>query len=59
MAKREVFVGREALSDGRLTRSELVRWYQPLFRGVYVPKDSAVTLWDRAKAAWLVTGRQA
>lgn len=59
MAKQEVFVGREALSDGRLTRSELVRWYQPLFRGVYMPKDSPVTLWDRAKAAWLATGRQA
>ena len=59
MAKREVFVGCEALSAGRLTRSELGRWYQPLFRGVYMPKDSAVTLWDRAKAAWLATGRQA
>jgi hypothetical protein len=59
MAKREVFVGREALSDGRLTRSELARWYRPLFRGVYVPRDSPVTLWDRAKAAWLATGRQA
>ncbi len=59
MAKREVFLGREALADGRLTRSELARWYQPLFRGVYIPKDSTVTLWDRAKAAWLATGRQA
>lgn len=59
MAKREVFIGREALTDGRLTRSELARWYQPLFRGVSMPKDSAVTLWDRAKAAWLATGRQA
>lgn len=59
MGKREVFIGREALTDGRLTRSELGRWYQPLFRGVYMPKDSAVTLWDRAKAAWLATGRQA
>jgi hypothetical protein len=59
MAKREVFLGREALADGRLTRSELARWYQPLFRGVYVPKDSTVTLRDRAKAAWLATGRQA
>ncbi|MCV7345135.1 hypothetical protein [Mycolicibacterium rhodesiae] len=59
MAKREVFIGREALTDGRLTRSELARWYEPLFRGVYVPKDSTVTLWHRAKAAWLATGRQA
>lgn len=58
MAKREVFLGREALAEGRLTRSELVRWYQPLFRGVYMPKGN-VTLWDRAKAAWLATGRQA
>ncbi|GAY14769.1 hypothetical protein [Mycobacterium sp. shizuoka-1] len=59
MAKRAVFIGREALTDGRLTRSELARWYQPLFRGVYMPKDATVTLWDRAKAAWLATGRQA
>jgi len=59
MAKREVFAGREALVAGRLTRSELARWYQPLFRGVYMPRDSTVTLWDRAKAAWLATGRQA
>ena len=59
MAEREVFVGREALSDGRLTRSELARWYRPVFRGVYVPRDSRTTLWDRAKAAWLATGRQA
>jgi hypothetical protein len=34
MAKREVFIGREALTDGRLTRSELQRWYQPLFRAL-------------------------
>ncbi|BBX10187.1 hypothetical protein [Mycolicibacterium aichiense] len=58
MAEREVFLAREALADGRLTRSELARWYQPLFRGVYMPKGD-VTLWDRAKAAWLATGRQA
>jgi hypothetical protein len=36
MAKREVFVAREALTAGTLTRSELARWHQPLFRGVYV-----------------------
>ncbi len=60
MAKRTVFIGREALTEGQLTRSELARWYRPLFfRGVYMPKDSTVTLWDRAKAAWLATGRQA
>ncbi|WP_445167226.1 hypothetical protein ACTXG7_25975 [Mycolicibacterium sp. Dal123E01] len=58
MSKREVFVGREALAAGLLTKSELARWYQPLFRGVYMPKDT-VTLWDRARAAWLATGRQA
>ncbi|BBZ79294.1 hypothetical protein MANY_46310 [Mycolicibacterium anyangense] len=59
MAKREVFIGRAALTDGRLTRSELTRCYQPLFRGVYMPKDTDVTLWDRVKAAWLATGCQA
>lgn len=59
MVNRKVFVGSEALTAGRLTRNELVRWHRPLFRGVYAPKDSIVTLRDRAMAAWLATGRQA
>lgn len=30
----DVFIGSEAITAGRLTRHELQRWYQPMFRGV-------------------------
>ncbi|MFS0896693.1 hypothetical protein [Mycolicibacterium litorale] len=52
----EVFLGVEALGDG-LPRSELRRWYRPIFRGVYIPKNATPTLRDRAVAAWLTSGR--
>jgi hypothetical protein len=52
----EVFLGREALSDG-LSRNDLRRWYRPVFRGVYAPKHARLTLADRALGAWLTTGR--
>jgi hypothetical protein len=55
----EVFIGREAVHSGRLTRHELQRWYRPLFRGVYVPKDSLPSLRDRTVGAWLASDRQA
>jgi hypothetical protein len=54
----EVFIGREALGDG-LARHDLRRWYRPMFRGVYVPKNAAPTLADRALGAWLTTNRAA
>lgn len=28
----DVFIGSEAITAGRLTRHELQRWYQPMFR---------------------------
>lgn len=52
----EVFLGAEALGDG-LPRSELRRWYRPIFRGVYIPKNANPTLQDRTLAAWLTSGR--
>ncbi|KUI35235.1 hypothetical protein AU195_10135 [Mycobacterium sp. IS-1496] len=52
----EVFLGVEALGDG-LPRSELRRWYRPIFRGVYIPKNATPTLHDRTVAAWLTSGR--
>ena len=52
----EVFLGREALGDG-LSRHDLRRWYQPVFRGVYAPKHAPLTLADRALGAWLTTDR--
>jgi hypothetical protein len=55
----EVFIGREAVLSGRLTRHELQRWYRPIFRGVYVPKNSLPSLRDRTVAAWLASDRMA
>ena len=52
----EVFLGREALGDG-LSRHDLQRWYQRVFRGVYAPKHAQLTLAERAFAAWLTTDR--
>lgn len=52
----EVFLGAEALGDG-LPRSELRRWYRPIFRGVYIPKNAPPSLRDRTVGAWLTSGR--
>lgn len=52
----EVFLGREALGDG-LSRHDLRRWYRPIYRGVYVPKNATPSLQDRALGAWLTTNR--
>jgi hypothetical protein len=54
----EVFIGSEELVAGRLTRHGLQRWYRPVFRGVYAPKDANLSLRDRAIAAWLASGRK-
>ncbi len=52
----EVFLGREAVADGRLTKHELQRWYRPIFRGVYVTKGSMPSLRDRTVGALLSSG---
>lgn len=54
----EVILGGEAVRAGVVTRHELARWYRPLYRGVFVPRDAEVTLRDRAVGAWLATGRR-
>jgi hypothetical protein len=54
-----VFIGREAVQSGRLTRHELQRWYRPIFRGVYVPKNATPALRDRTVGAWLASDRKA
>ena len=55
----EVFIGSRALAKGTLTRHELQKWYRPIFRDVYVPKTSTVTLRDRTVGAWLSTHSEA
>jgi hypothetical protein len=54
----EVFRGSEALASGRLTRHELQRWHRTVFRGIYSPKQSTLSLRDRAEAAWLASDRR-
>src|SRR5262249_26490280 len=52
-----IFIGSEAVAAGRLTRHELQRWHQPIYRGVYGSKQSSPSLHDRIYAAWLASGR--
>jgi hypothetical protein len=55
----EVFRGSEALRDAALTEHQLRRWYQPIFRDVYVPRLSDPSLDDRITGAWLWSRRRA
>ncbi|MEB3052039.1 hypothetical protein KV112_20220 [Mycolicibacter sp. MYC123] len=52
-----VFIGSEALAQGRLTEYELRRWHRAIFRDVYVPVGHKLTLRDRIEGAWLRSGR--
>jgi hypothetical protein len=54
----EVFRGSEALRDAALTEHQLRRWYRPIFRDVYVPRNYEPTLGDRTFAAWLWSRRR-
>jgi hypothetical protein len=53
-----VFIGSEAIARGDLTRHQLIRWYQPIFSGVYVPKQRELTIRDRTIAAYLWSRRK-
>jgi hypothetical protein len=52
-------LGTEALASGAVTRRNLRRRYEPVYRKVYVPKGEELTPATRAVAAWLWSGRQA
>ncbi len=52
-------VASEAIASGRLTRRELIRDYSRVYRNVYVPTGTALSAAERAKAAWLSSGRDA
>jgi hypothetical protein len=56
---RKVFLGSEAVAQGKLTEHELRRWHRPIFRDVYVPKTHEPKLRDRIEGAWLRSGQQA
>ncbi|GAB3028165.1 endonuclease domain-containing protein [Mycobacterium bourgelatii] len=57
--KEQVFIGKDAVTNGDLTRYELQRWYRPFFPGIYTPKEHTLTLRDRTVGAWLWSGRKA
>ncbi|MBX7431151.1 hypothetical protein JDV09_03360 [Mycobacterium sp. Y57] len=54
----KVILGGEAVRAGVVTRHELARDYDKLYRGVFVRRDGEITLRDRAIGAWLATGRK-
>jgi hypothetical protein len=54
-----LFVGTEALAAGELTRRDLRRRYTKVHRNVYSRADVQLTAADRARAAWLWSGRRA
>ncbi|EID12180.1 hypothetical protein MXEN_13991 [Mycobacterium xenopi RIVM700367] len=56
---RTVFLGSEALAQGKLTEHELRRWHHAIFRDVYVPSRHQLTLRDRIEGAWLWSRRRA
>lgn len=57
--KDRLVVATEALADGSVTRRELTRRYTKLHRNVYARNGVELTARDRARAAWLWSGRTA
>jgi hypothetical protein len=55
----EVFIGSEAVDAGTLTEHQLRRWYQAVFRDIYMPKSAQPSLNDRMLGAWLWSRRRA
>jgi len=54
----DVFIGSEAVAQGRLTKAELRR-HRNIFRDVYTPKLHSLSLRDRTTGAWLWSHRRA
>jgi hypothetical protein len=59
MGREQVFVGTDAVNTGAYTQRELSARCDRVYRNVYAPKGSQLTALDRAKAAWLWSGRNA
>ena len=54
----EPFIGSEALAAGTLTRGAL-RWnYTAMYPDVYIHKDARMDVYEKARGAWLWTGRR-
>ncbi|MDG4664187.1 hypothetical protein [Mycobacterium sp. 236(2023)] len=54
-----IIIGTEAIANGVVTRHELCRHYQPIFRNVHAPRVQSLTVRDRAIGAWLYSQRVA
>ncbi|MGH3675241.1 MAG: hypothetical protein ACRDU5_05795 [Mycobacterium sp.] len=54
----EAFIGTEAIASRALTPYALRSRFVALYPDVYMPLDSDLTAIDRARAAWLWSGRQ-
>jgi hypothetical protein len=55
----EAFIGSEAIASGTIMPYTLRSRFVALYPDVYMPLDSDLTAIDRARAAWLWSGRQA
>lgn len=55
----KVFVGTEAVATGTLTRHQLKTRFVAVYRNVYASRGVALTAADKARAAWLWSGRRA
>jgi hypothetical protein len=58
-AMKDVFLGSEAVAQGRLAKSDLRRRHRAIFRDVYVPRHYEPSLGDRTAGAWLWSRRRA
>jgi hypothetical protein len=52
------FVGSEALASGLVKKHQLRAYFRTVFPDVYVPTTAALTMNQRAKAAWLYSHRE-
>ena len=53
------FLGTEALSAGLVNRYQLATRYEAVYRNVYIPRGQVLTPAQKARAAWLWSGRNA
>jgi Protein of unknown function (DUF559) len=54
----EVFIGSEAVAQGRLSPYQLRSRFRSIYPHVYLPDCSAPSLHERSEAAWLWSGRR-
>src|ERR1700761_7701427 len=54
----DVFVGSQAVLQGKLSRYQLRTEYRPIHPNIYLPGWAAPSLRQRSEAAWLWTGRR-